>query len=74
MPLFLASPLGLAANIISILLRSYTQLYGLIAIITIVQSIFHFSVILAQRNFSFKNSSHFTGFLVYYNLNILESN
>ncbi|XTI82849.1 hypothetical protein V2W45_1226983, partial [Cenococcum geophilum] len=45
-PLFLASPLGLAANIISILLQSYTQLYSLITIITIVQSIFHFSVIL----------------------------
>jgi len=36
MPLLLASPLGLVANIISILLRSYTQLYSLIAIITIV--------------------------------------
>ncbi|XTI91879.1 hypothetical protein V2W45_1250241, partial [Cenococcum geophilum] len=35
-PLFLASPLGLAANIIGILLRSYTQLYSLITIITIV--------------------------------------
>ncbi|XTI82683.1 hypothetical protein V2W45_1224726, partial [Cenococcum geophilum] len=47
MPLLLASPLGLVANIISILLWSYTQLYGLIAIITIVQSIFYFLVILA---------------------------
>jgi len=74
MPLFLASPLSLAANIIGIILWSYTQLYGLVTIITIVQSIFHFLVILAQRNFSFKNSSHFTGFLVYYNINILESN
>ncbi|XTI86691.1 hypothetical protein V2W45_1230915, partial [Cenococcum geophilum] len=47
MPFFLASPLSLVANIIGILLRSYAQLYGSVAIITIVQSIFHFSVILA---------------------------
>ena len=72
-PLFFSNHLGYAAYIIGVPLRSMVRFHGSIAIIAIIESIFHIVTILITKLFSFKNLKNLYGILVginnlYYNL------
>ena len=71
--LFFLNYLGYAAYIIRVLLRSIVCFYGLIAIIAIIESIFHIVTILIIKLFSFKKLKYLYSILIginnlYYNL------
>ena len=58
--------------IIKILLQSIVRFYGLIAIITVIESIFYIVIILITKSFSFKNLKNLYSILIsinnlYYN-------
>ena len=71
--LFFSNHLGYAVYIIGVPLQSIVRFYGLIAIVAIIESIFHIATILIIKIFSFKNLKNIYGILIsinnlYYNL------
>ncbi|KAF2812821.1 uncharacterized protein BDZ99DRAFT_555645 [Mytilinidion resinicola] len=72
-PLLLATPFSMAANILGVSIYSYLQLHGSMAFMTVAQSVFHFSVILFKRKPSWKDPVYLSGLLaiIFYGLLLL---